>query len=74
MILYAFASLESRRTLIGLGALPARVRLKMVLTGGGARRSDAIELVLDDELCVLLGDGACDAVFPQMSKSRAILA
>ena len=59
VILYAFASLESRRTLIGLGALPARVRLKMVLTGGGARRSDAIELVLDDELCVLLGDGAC---------------
>lgn len=60
--------------MIGLGALPARVRLKMVLTGGGARRSDAIELVLDDELCVLLGDGACSVTIPQMSRLCATLA
>jgi hypothetical protein len=36
-------------TLIGLGAFPGRARVKMVLAGGGARRS-VMELALDDEL------------------------
>lgn len=44
MILYAFISLESRTTRMGLGKLPERCRLNMLREGGAKEelgRSDA---------------------------------
>lgn len=58
VILYAFASLESRTTIIGLGALPDRARLEILLIGGGAKRSEPAD-AKDDELCALAGEGSC---------------
>lgn len=57
VILYVVPSLESRMTLMGLGALPDRARLKILLRGGGASRSEPAE-PKDAELWALVGDGA----------------
>lgn len=57
VILYVVPSFESRTTLMGLGALPDRARLKILLRGGGARRSDPAD-PNDAELWALVGDGA----------------
>ena len=61
-ILYALPSIESRTTLIGIGALPDLWRLTMELSWGGAKgakRSEATD-VKEEELRGLEGDGSWD--------------